>query len=113
MTPAVRGTRIAQRPRLVIMSVSALPRSSPESQGIDPVGILAFVDALESAPDIEMHSVMIIRHGQVVAEGWWPPYAPELVHLLYSLSRHYGPAQPVDVGPPRCRDGQWASGGDH
>jgi CubicO group peptidase (beta-lactamase class C family) len=71
------------------MSLNALPRSSPESQGADPAGILAFLDRLESAPDIEMHSLMIIRHGQVVAEGWWSPYAPEHVHLLYSLSKSF------------------------
>ena len=71
------------------MSVSDLPRSSPESQGVDPAGILAFLDTLESAADIEMHSLMIIRHGQVVAEGWWSPYLPEQVHLLYSLSKSF------------------------
>ena len=71
------------------MSVNALPRSSPESQGVDPAGIVAFLDTVESAPDIEMHSLMIIRHGQVVAEGWWSPYGPELVHLLYSLSKSF------------------------
>ena len=71
------------------MSVSALPRSSPESQGVDPAGILAFLDTLESAPDIEMHSLMIIRHGQVIAEGWWSPYRPEQPHLLYSLSKSF------------------------
>jgi CubicO group peptidase (beta-lactamase class C family) len=71
------------------MRLSALPRSSPGSQGVDPAGILAFLDALESAPDIEMHSLMIIRHGQVVAEGWWSPYRPEQPHLLYSLSKSF------------------------
>ena len=71
------------------MSVSTLPRSSPELQGVDAAGILAFLDMVESAPDIEMHSLMIIRHGQVIAEGWWSPYAPELVHLLYSLSKSF------------------------
>ena len=50
---------------------------------------MAFLDAVESAPDIEMHSLMIIRHGQVVAEGWWSPYTPEQVHLLYSLSKSF------------------------
>jgi CubicO group peptidase (beta-lactamase class C family) len=74
---------------LASMSISALPRSSPGSQGVDPAGILAFLDTLDSAPDIEMHSLMIIRHGQVVAEGWWSPYAPEQAHLLYSLSKSF------------------------
>jgi CubicO group peptidase (beta-lactamase class C family) len=71
------------------MSTGALPHSSPESQGVSSAGILAFLDALEAVPDIEMHSLMIIRHGQVVAEGWWSPYAPELAHLLYSLSKSF------------------------
>ena len=75
--------------RLASMSITALPHSSPESQGVDPAGILAFVETLESTPDIEMHSLMIIRHGQVIAEGWWAPYAPDQVHLLYSLSKSF------------------------
>ena len=30
---------------------------------------------------------MVVRHGHVVAEGWWRPYAAERVHLAYSLSK--------------------------
>ena len=71
------------------MSVSAIPGSSPGSQSVDPAGILAFLDTLESAADIEMHSLMIIRHSQVVAEGWWSPYLPVQPHLLYSLSKSF------------------------
>jgi len=66
-----------------------LPRSSPESQGVDPAGISALLDTLEAAPDIEPHSLVVVRHGQVVAEGWWSPYASELPHLLYSLSKSF------------------------
>jgi CubicO group peptidase (beta-lactamase class C family) len=32
---------------------------------------------------------MLLRHGSVVAEGWWSPYAPEIPHLLYSLSKSF------------------------
>ena len=71
------------------MGSSPLPRSSLEAQGVDPAGILAFLDTLESAPDIEMHSLMLIRHGHVIAEGWWSPYLPEQPHLLYSLSKSF------------------------
>ena len=71
------------------MSATDLPRSAPETQGVDPRGILAFLDAMEAAPDIEMHSLMVLRHGQLVAEGWWSPYAAELPHLLYSLSKSF------------------------
>src|SRR5215207_8428701 len=75
--------------RVASMGNSALSHNSPESQGVEPAGIMAFLDRLDAAPDIEMHSLMIIRHGQIVAEGWWSPYAPEQVHLLYSLSKSF------------------------
>ena len=34
---------------------------------------------MESKSDIELHSFMLLRHGCVVAEGWWHPYTPERV----------------------------------
>ena len=32
---------------------------------------------------------MLVRHGQVVAEGWWSPYAADEPHMLYSLSKSF------------------------
>ena len=66
-----------------------LPRRSPSAQGVDARGILSFLDALQIAPDVETHSMMLLRHGAVVAEGWWAPYAAERPHLLYSLSKSF------------------------
>jgi CubicO group peptidase (beta-lactamase class C family) len=66
-----------------------LPRSSPAEQHVDPAGILAFLDALDARPDIEMHSIMLVRHGHVVAEGWWQPYSADRPHRLYSLSKSF------------------------
>lgn len=63
--------------------------SSPEDQGISSSSILQFVEALEaSQPDV-IHSVMIRRHGKIVAEGWWTPYGPDTPHLLWSLSKSF------------------------
>jgi CubicO group peptidase (beta-lactamase class C family) len=64
------------------------PRSSPESQGIPSKAILAFVEEAESAVDA-LHSVMIVRHGRVVAEGWWAPYAAAEPHMMFSLSKSF------------------------
>lgn len=66
-----------------------MPRSSPVEQHVDPAGILAFLDAMDARPDIELHSFMLVRHGHVVAEGWWHPYTADRVHLLYSLSKSF------------------------
>jgi CubicO group peptidase (beta-lactamase class C family) len=56
---------------------------------VDPAGVLAFLDALEARPDIELHSLMLVRHGHVVAEGWWRPYSADRPQLLYSLSKSF------------------------
>ena len=68
---------------------TALPRSTPREQGVDAQGVAGFLDAVEAHPDVEMHSVMVLRHGHVVAEGWWAPYSSERLHLLYSLSKSF------------------------
>jgi CubicO group peptidase (beta-lactamase class C family) len=69
-------------------SARSLPRSSPEAQGIPSSAILAFVEAAEKKVDA-LHSLMVVRHGQVVAEGWWTPYAEGDPHVLYSLSKSF------------------------
>jgi CubicO group peptidase (beta-lactamase class C family) len=69
--------------------MARLPRSTPAEQQVDPSAVLALLDALEARSDIEMHSLMVVRHGHVVAEGWWAPYSPDRVHLLYSVSKTF------------------------
>jgi len=68
---------------------SSLPRSTPADQQVDPAAILSFLDAVDERPDIEMHSLMVVRHGRVVAEGWWAPYSAGRPQLLYSLSKSF------------------------
>jgi CubicO group peptidase (beta-lactamase class C family) len=65
-----------------------LPRSSPEKQGISSAAILAFVEAADEKIDT-MNSFMLVRHGHVVAEGWWSPYDAKSRHMLFSLSKSF------------------------
>ncbi|MDX2160470.1 MAG: serine hydrolase [bacterium] len=65
-----------------------LPRTSPEQQGIASSAILQFIEALDSQIH-EIHSFMLLRHGSVIAEGWWSPYAHEYPHSLFSLSKSF------------------------
>ncbi|HXR04594.1 MAG TPA: serine hydrolase [Verrucomicrobiae bacterium] len=69
----------------------ALPRSAPEAQGISAAAILAFVEAADkqSATTNAIQSFMLVRHGHVVAEGWWSPYGPEIPHKMFSLSKSF------------------------
>ncbi len=71
------------------MSDHDLPRSTPAAQAVSSQQLEAFLDSLDAAPDITLHSLMVLRHGQVVAEGWWGPYQPDEIHLLYSLSKSF------------------------
>jgi len=67
---------------------SELPRSSPEAQGVSSSDILAFVEEADKNID-SLHSFVFLRHGHVVAEGWWSPYHAEAPHSLYSLSKSF------------------------
>jgi len=66
----------------------ALPRSLPEKEGVSSEAIFNFLTAAEKSRT-EFHSFMMLRHGKVIAEGWWDPYAPNLKHTLYSCSKSF------------------------
>jgi CubicO group peptidase (beta-lactamase class C family) len=62
-------------------------RVTPESQGVASASILDFLDAADKID--AMNSVMIVRHGHVITEGWWAPYDADSNHELYSLSKSF------------------------
>src|SRR5687767_2391526 len=65
-----------------------LPRSTPEAQGISSSAVVAFLDDVGKNVD-SLHSFMLVRHGHIVAEGWWAPYDAKSRHELYSLSKSF------------------------
>jgi CubicO group peptidase (beta-lactamase class C family) len=80
---------------IIVMSVPSaaqqpisLPRSNPEAEGVSSDSILHFLDAIGNTNN-EFHSFMMLRHGKVVAEGWWDPYKPTLKHMMYSVSKSF------------------------
>ena len=36
-----------------------------------------------------MHGFVFLRHGKIIASGWWNPYKPDLKHTLYSTSKSF------------------------
>ncbi len=64
------------------------PHSTPEKEGIASAAVAQFATSLESQIQ-DVHSFILLRHGSVVANGWWSPYAPEYPHMLYSLSKSF------------------------
>lgn len=70
------------------VSKDSFEHRSPESQGVSSQGILDFIQVANQS-DLEWHSFMILRHGYVIAEGWWEPFKPYFKHRLYSLSKSF------------------------
>lgn len=69
-----------------MMTEKFLEKARPEEYGISSEGILKFLDRTEKVC-VEMHSLMILRHGKLCAQGWWKPYAPEIPHAMFSFSK--------------------------
>ena len=74
--------------RMASAQEQRLPRSSPESQGVSSRAIREFIETANLKIDT-LHSFMLVRHGHVVAEGWWKPESPDKPHVLHSLSKSF------------------------
>ncbi|MDO4942630.1 MAG: serine hydrolase [Lachnospiraceae bacterium] len=61
---------------------------SPESVDIRSEGILSFLDAVRQN-GLELHSLMVIRHGKCAASSWFYPYESEKLHPIYSFSKSF------------------------
>jgi CubicO group peptidase (beta-lactamase class C family) len=72
----------------VVEPTVSLPRSIPEAEGVSSEDIITFLDSA-AVTKHEFHSIMIVRHGKVVAEGWWAPYRSDLRHTMYSTSKSF------------------------
>src|SRR3954463_14606548 len=87
-------TRLTSICSLILLSVCAslradpLPRATPESQGLPTAAVRSFVETANKKINT-LHSFMLLRHGKVVAEGWWKPEAADKPHVLHSLSKSF------------------------
>ena len=66
----------------------ALETGAPEEQGVSSRAVLDWVGAAEREADA-LHSFVLVRHGKIIAEGWWAPYEKDRPHMLYSLSKSF------------------------
>ncbi|MFD2793691.1 serine hydrolase domain-containing protein [Promicromonospora vindobonensis] len=64
-----------------------LPRSTPEAEGVDPAAVRRLVDRLDRLEDV--HSMLVLRHGQVIAESWWHPHTVDRPHTMFSVSKSF------------------------
>lgn len=74
--------------RLAVADEIHLPRATPESQGVSSQAIREFIETANLKIDT-LHSFMLVRHGHVIAEGWWKPESADKPHVLHSLSNSF------------------------
>ncbi len=68
--------------------MKSLLTSTPEQQGIDSQAISAFLNEAKATLHY-LHSFSLMRHRQVIAEGWWSPYEPTDPHIMFSVSKSF------------------------
>ena len=64
-----------------------LKTSTPEEQGIDSEILLKMFEFIKSNPNLDFHSILIIRHGYLVSEAYWSPYNKDITHNIKSASK--------------------------
>lgn len=57
-----------------------------EEVGVSSKEIQAFIDDCEKE-GIELHGVMVLRHGKVACEAFKEPYSADYSHMMYSVSK--------------------------
>ncbi len=67
-----------------------LPRSVPEEQGLDSAALERFFrDIGAEADTLAVHGALVMRHGRMVAAGYFAPYRADVPHMLYSMSKSF------------------------
>lgn len=64
------------------------PVSSPAAEGLDP-GKLADLLAAIAGRQVNLHSVLIVRHGAIVLEEYFAGHGPEVPHIQYSVTKSF------------------------
>lgn len=69
--------------------INVLPRSTAAAQGVEPAALARFVDSMMAVPRTDIHHLMVLRHGKVIAEVHPAPYRADDPHTLFSCSKTF------------------------
>ena len=73
-------------PRDDVWPTEAWPTSTPEEQGVSSAALAEGIEAA-LADGLPLHSLLVIRHGRVVLDATFHPFAPGLVHDIASCTK--------------------------
>jgi CubicO group peptidase (beta-lactamase class C family) len=60
--------------------------STAEEQGVDSAHLQAMIDAIKDQ-HLEIHSVLVVRNGYIIAETYFAPYSKKTRHPIYSVTK--------------------------
>lgn len=66
----------------------ALPRSTTEKESVSSQNISNYLKAVKENKQ-DLHSLMILRHGKIIAEYWSDDNAPDKKHIMNSVSKTF------------------------
>lgn len=64
-----------------------MPRSTPEKHGISSQSIAEMLVALENESSANVHSIVVAKDGEIIAEASAPGFSARLPHLSHSMSK--------------------------
>lgn len=64
-----------------------LPRSLPEAEGVSSAALATFYREIAASPTTNAHALLVLRHGRVVAEGYFAPYREGVWHVTHSMCK--------------------------
>ncbi len=64
-----------------------LPRSTPEAEGVSSAAVERFFSEVEANSSLAAHSMIMLRHGKVIAKAGFAPYRADVPHMIYSMSK--------------------------
>lgn len=70
-----------------VAQVGDLPRSTPEEQGVDSRMLSVLYHRLSKLHEVDIHHMMVLRHGKVISELHATPYRATDLHTMYSASK--------------------------
>jgi CubicO group peptidase (beta-lactamase class C family) len=83
-TYAVAGGSDAEDARDAVWPTKGWEYSTPEEQGLDSAALAKLVDAVGAR---RQDSLLIVRHGKIVAEAYYAPYEAGVRHDLRSVTK--------------------------
>lgn len=61
-------------------------QTTPEKNGCSSRSIVSMIEKLEEA-DVNLHSYILMRHNQIISEGYWKPFHARRQHRIYSSGK--------------------------